>query len=47
MAQLVVETIWHFAGYTHIAELLATDPIHYWGGFTYRMAGYVPPECHA
>ena len=42
MAQLVVETIWHFAGYAHLTELLATDPIHYWGGFTYRMTGYLP-----
>lgn len=40
MAQQVTETIWHFCGYFHIADLLAYDPVHYLGAPDYHMPGY-------
>lgn len=40
MAQQVTETIWHFCGYFHIADLLAYDPVHYLGAPDYHMSGY-------
>lgn len=40
MAQQVTETIWHFCGYFHIADLLAYDPVHYLGAPDYQMSGY-------
>ncbi len=40
MAQHVTETIWHFCGYFHIADLLAYDPVHYLGAPTYGTSGY-------
>lgn len=40
MAQHVTETIWHFCGYFHIADLLAYDPVHYLGAPDYQMSGY-------
>ncbi len=40
MAQHITETIWHFSGYFHIADLLAYDSVHYLGAPSYEMSGY-------
>lgn len=40
MAHHVTETIWHFCGYFHIADLLGYDPVHYLGAPDYEMSGY-------
>lgn len=42
MSQLVVESIWHFAGYIHITQLLNLSPIHYEGAPEFQIAGYDP-----
>lgn len=44
MTQLVTESIWHFAGYLHLCELLNDTPVHYTGAPTYKFASYTPDQ---
>lgn len=44
MTQLVTESIWHFAGYLHLCELLNDTPVHYSGAPTYKFATFTPEE---
>lgn len=47
MAQLTTESLWHFAGYLHLQDLLNLAPASYSGAPTYKTEPYVgsqPPE---
>lgn len=47
MAQHVTESIWHFAGYLHISDLLGYTPVSYMGAPVQRLSGYTPQESEA
>ncbi len=42
MAQLATESLWHFAGYLHLQDLLNLAPIRYEGAPTYTTEDYQP-----
>ena len=47
MAQYATESIWHFAGYLHLPEMLGIAPIHYSGGLVYTLKGEFARGSHS
>ena len=46
MALYVHETLWHFAGYFHLAELLGYTPVHYSGAPLWKTSGFNAAPAH-